>query len=355
IKLRAIADMMDRRDRQTLLPREQQAMEAQLKEGDEELWQTPATRATRKTVADEVDLGLYFLTSTIMDVALDVYDDIERSLNSYYPEADWSQPPGVLRYASWIGGDRDGNPNVTSDVTLQTLQTQREAALEVYLREVARLRDHLTQSVEEVGVSAALRQAVSETGYPDELYPGEIYRKQMDIIYQRLKRDEYRDSRELLRDLLLVDDSLRQNRGQHVANGSLRRLIRKVRLFGLHLMPLDIREDARLQIEALTELFRYYGIVDNYAALSEDEKQVLLTREINNPRPFFPADTSRFSEITQRVIATWRMIAEAHRRYSTIVIDTVIASMSQQPSDVLAMLLMATEVGVADDVDLVPL
>lgn len=355
IKLRAIADMMDRRDRQALLPREQQAMEAQLKEEIEELWQTPATRTARKTVADEVDLGLYFLTSTIMDVALDIYDDIERSLNSYYPEADWSQPPGLLRYASWIGGDRDGNPNVTSDVTLQTLQTQREAALEVYLHEVAELRDHLTQSVDEVGVSAALRQAVSETGYPDEFYPGEIYRKQMDIIYQRLKLDEYRDSRELLRDLLLVDDSLRQNRGQHVANGSLRRLIRKVRLFGLHLMPLDIREDARLQIEALTELFRYYGIVDNYAELSEDEKQVLLTREINNPRPFFPVDTSRFSEIAQRVIATWRMIAEAHQRYGTIVIDTVIASMSQQPSDVLAMLLMATEVGVEDDVELVPL
>lgn len=355
LKLRTIADMMALRDRQTLLPREQQNMEARLKEEIEELWQTPATRSTRKTVADEVDFGLYFLTSTIMDVALDIYDDIERSLNKYYPGEDWSQPQGLLRYASWIGGDRDGNPNVTSDVTLQTLKTQHEAARQVYLQEVALLREHLTHADDEVGFSQALRRAVIETGYPDDQYPGEWYRKQMDIIGNKLKADEYRDSRDLLRDLLLIDESLRQNRGEHVANGALRRLIRKVRLFGLHLMPLDIREDARLQIAALDELFRHYGIVESYAQLPEAEKQVLLTREIHNARPFFPVDASRFSEITQRVIATWRMIAEAHRRYSPIVIDTVIASMSQQPSDVLAMLLMATEVGVQDDLELAPL
>jgi phosphoenolpyruvate carboxylase len=355
IKLRMMAEMMAVRDRQTLLPREQAIMEAQLKEEIEELWQTPATRATRKTVADEVDFGLYFMTSTIMNVALDVYDDIERSLNSYYPDADWSQPPGLLRYASWIGGDRDGNPNVTSDVTLQTLRTQREAALQVYLAEIAMLRDHLTQSVEEVGVSPALRKAVSVVGYPDEYYPGEIYRQQIDIIWHRLKNDEYKDSRELISDLLLIDESLRMNNGTHVADGSLRRLIRKVRLFGLHLMPLDIREDARLQIQALDEIMRYYGITENYADMPEPEKVALLSAEIENPRPFFPADTSRFSEVTQRVIATWRMIAEAHRLYTPIVIDTVIASMCQHPSDVLAMQLMATEVGVVDDLELVPL
>src|SRR5690606_12737482 len=205
IKLRMIAEMMAQNDRQKLLlPREQAIIKAQLKEEIEEFWQTPATRASRKTVADEVDFGLYFMTSTIMDVALDVYDDIERSLNTYYPEADWSQPPGLLRYASWIGGDRDGNPNVTSDVTLQTLKTQRAAAVNVYLNEVNILRDHLTQSIEEVGVSPALRKAVSVVGYPDEFYPGEIYRQQLDIIWHRLKNDEYKDSRELLSDLLLI-------------------------------------------------------------------------------------------------------------------------------------------------------
>ena len=355
IKLRTIAEMIAQRDRSALLPREEQAMLAQIKEEIEEMWQTPATRANRKTVADEVDFGLYFITSVIMDVVIDVYIDIETSLAHYYPEQDWSLLPGLIRYASWIGGDRDGNPNVTSDVTLNTMETQHQAALGVYLREVALLRDHLTQSLSEAEVSEALRAAVA--GHPEleEQYPGEIYRQQLELIYQRLKNDRYQDSRELLHDLLLIDESLRANRGRHVANGFLNRLIKKIRLFGLHLLPLDIREDARLQIATLDELFRYYGIVEHYAELPEAEKQALLTREIANPRPFFPVDTSRFSEITQRIVATWRMIAEAHQRYSTIVIDSVIASMSQNPSDVLAMLFFASEVGVQDEVEIVPL
>ena len=355
LKLRAITDRMTQRDRQTLLEREQAMMEAELREEIEELWQTPPTRATRKTVADEVDFGLYFVTSVIMDVALDVYEDVERSLNTYYPDEDWLDLPALLRYGSWIGGDRDGNPNVTADVTLQTLHTLRQAAISAYLDEVAFLRDHLTQSVDEVNFSDALVAAVAAYSDAGNRYPGELYRQLLDIIWHKLRDDRYHDSRELLADLLLIDESLRQNRGENVANGALLRLIRKVRLFGLHLLPLDVREDAELHAATLDELFRHYGIVEDYINLPEEDKQALLTREIVNPRPFFPVDTAPFSETTQRVVSTWRMIAEAHQRYGPIVIDTVIASMSQQPSDVLAMVLMAAEVGVKDDLEIVPL
>ena len=349
-KLHTISAMMTSHERQRLLPREQAVLQAHLKTIIEELWQTPSTRATHKTVADEVDFGLYFLTSVIMDVTLDVYEALEASLRTYYPEADWSTIPTVLRYGSWIGGDRDGNPNVTSDVTLQTLATLHQAALQVYLHDIASLRDHLTQSTEEVGVSPALLAAVQAhgNGALEAHYPGEIYRQQMEIIWQRLHSDAYRDSRALLHDLTLVTDSLRSHCGTHAASDALRRLVRKVQVFGLHLVPLDIREDARLQAATLDELFRRYGIVAHYASLPEAEKQALLSREIANPRPFFPADTTALSETSQRIIATWRMIAEAHRCYSPAVIDTVIASMSQQPSDVLVLLLMATEVGVAN-------
>ena len=356
-KLHTISAMMTGHERQRLLPREQAVLQARLKTIIEALWQTPSTRATHKTVADEVDFGLYFLTSVIMDVTLDVYEDLEASLRTYYPEADWSAIPAVLRYGSWIGGDRDGNPNVTSDVTLQTLATLHQAILQVYLHDIASLRDHLTQSTEEVGVSPELLAAVQahSNGTLAGRYPGEIYRQQMELIWQRLHGDAYRDSRALLHDLTLVTDSLRSHCGTHAASDALRRLVRKVQVFGLHLVPLDIREDARLLAATLDELFRHYGIVAHYTAVPEADKQALLSREIANPRPFFPADTTALSETTQRIIATWRMIAEAHRCYGPAVIDTVIASMSQQPSDVLAMLLMATEVGVANALDLVPL
>jgi phosphoenolpyruvate carboxylase len=220
--------------------------------------------------------------------------------------------------------------------------------------DIAVLRDHFTQSSDEVKVSEALREAVMDAGGYDERYPSEIYRQFLNVMYDRLKDDAYATNRELLADLVLVEESLTKNRGRTVAKGSLLRLIRKVRLFGLHLVPLDIREDARLNAAALDEMFRFYGRTENYLDLPEDGKQMLLTMEIVNPRPFFPIEP-HFSEATNKIIATWRMIAQAHRRYGTIAIDAVIASMSKQPSDMLGMLLLAKEVGIQNDVDIVPL
>ncbi|MFN8452648.1 MAG: phosphoenolpyruvate carboxylase [Anaerolineae bacterium] len=353
IKLRQIARMIAWKDGQRLLPREQRELETSVCEEIEELWQTRPTRASRPKVEDEVDFGLYFITSVIMDVILDIYDELRFTLEQHYPDGDWSQLPPILQFASWIGGDRDGNPNVTADVTLDSLRTLRQAARQVYLSEITFLSEHLTQSTSEIDVSTELIQRVQSSIVPDES-PDELYRLMMGAIRDRLARDEYVTHYDLLDDLLVVQDSLKANHGAFVASGTLRRLIEKVRLFGLHLVPLDIREDARLHRSTLAELLHYYGQVDNYAALSEEAKQALLTREITNPRPFFPIEPL-FSETTNRVIATWRMIARAHRQYGSVVIDSVIASMSAAPSDTLTMLLFAREVGVQDSVDLVPL
>ena len=354
IKLRQIARLMAWKDEQRQpLPRELHALEATMTEEIEELWQTRPTRASRPKVEDEVDFGLYFITSVIMDVTLDVYDDLQAALTRHYPDADWSQLPPVLQFASWIGGDRDGNPNVTADVTLQTLATLRKAARQVYLAEIAFLRDHLTQSTDEIGVSAELMERVQSSAFP-ESSPDEVYRLITSSIWDKLDRDEYLTHDDLLDDLLVISRSLKANQGEFVAEGALRRLIEKVRLFGLHLVPLDVREDARLHQSTVAELLKYYGQVENFAALPETEKQALLTHEIVNPRPFFPLEPT-FSETTNRVIATWRVIARAHRRYGSSVIDSVIASMSTAPSDILTMMLFAREVGVQDAVDLVPL
>ncbi|MBI1279088.1 MAG: phosphoenolpyruvate carboxylase [Anaerolineaceae bacterium] len=354
IKLQHIANLMAVRDRQMLLPREQAAVENEITAEIEELWQTRPTRASRATVADEVDFGMYFITSSIMDTVVDTYEDLSRSLKSHYPESDWSDLPMMLRYASWIGGDRDGNPNVTPEVTLETMRTQHEAAKRVYLDEIAFLSEHLTESADEVPVSDDLREAVTSAGGLDARFPTEFYRQQMNIIAARLTRNEYQNHLDLYDDLALVESSLRHNKGRHTANGLLSRLMEKVRLFGLHLAPLDVREDSRLHANALEEMFKYYGRTESYKALSEEDKQTLLTMEIANPRPFFPIDP-KFSDATNKIIATWRMVAHAHKQYGKQVIDTYIASMSQKPSDILAMLLLAQEVGIADDIDIVPL
>jgi phosphoenolpyruvate carboxylase len=355
LKLQNIAQGMAMRDREELLPREQNLIEAAILERIEELWQTRPNRSTQTTVMDEVNYGLYFITNIIMDVAIDVYNDLRYALKKAYPDHDWSRLPSLLRYASWVGGDRDGNPNVTADVTLETLKSQRLAARQAYIAAVQDLYAHLTQSVDEVEIAPSIRHSIDDPdGSLAQTYPGEFYRQKLRIIKHKLEADEYPTGEDLLGDLLMIEDSLRQNRGQYVADGSLRRLIQKVRLFGLHLVPLDIREDARLHIEALSEIFAYYGLSEDYATLPEAEKQALLTREIGNPRPLFPVEP-HFSDVTNRIIRTWRMIAQAHRQYGKAVIDSVIGSHSESASDVLAMLLLATEVGVQHDVDIVPL
>lgn len=352
LKMREIARMMAQRERQRMLPREQYKLENSLLEEIEELWQTRPTRAERATVADEVDFGTYFVTALIMDVVVDVYHELREVLVKYYPDDDWSDLPALLRYGSWIGGDRDGNPNVTADVSLTTLNTQRELAHQVYIADITTLRDHLTQSSDEVKISDVLRDSVDEASAAK--YPSEIYRQKLNQILKNLRERAYKSSAPFLYDLQMIDDSLRHHHGLHVANGALHRLIMKVRVFGLHLLTLDVREDSSRHATALDEMFRAYGIADNYLEMPEEDKQALLLAEIKSSRPFFP-QTPNFSQTTNEVIATWRMIAQAHRDYGKEVIDNVIASMSQQPSDVLAMLMLAHEVGIQDDIDIIPL
>ncbi len=354
LKLRHITQMMAARDCRELTPREERTLFAQLLEEIEELWQTPITRSSRPTIDDEVQFGLYFITSVIMDVAVDLYADLRATLEGCYPDADWSDLPLLLSFSSWIGGDRDGNPNVTAGSTLGALHTLRRAACAVYMQEVRFLQDHLTHGVSEIPVSSELLESLEGWAASSDLYEGEAYRRKMAQIAARLEADAYLTGDDLLADLLLVERSLRANRGEHVAAGALWRLIQKVRLFGLHLTPLEIRDDARRYRAALDEIFRYYGLANDYLSLPEADKQALLAREIANPRPLFPP-SPRFSAETNEVIATWRMIREAHDRYGPRVIDTVIASMSTAPSDVLTMLLLASEVGVEDQVDIVPL
>ncbi len=350
VKLRHISQMMTQRERTAMLPRERKTWEAQLLEEIEELWQTRPIRSSQKSVSDEVEFGIYFLTTVIMDVVVDLYSELYDTLEQLYPEENWQDLHRLLRFGSWIGGDRDGNPNVTPEVTLQTLQTMRDAARRVYLEDLAFLEQHLTQRTD------TLKDTRLDEAFPTvPAADSERFRTIIGKIRERLQADGYRSRIPLLNDLRLVQEVLRQHGGRRVAEGKLRRVIRKVRLFGLYLAPLDIREDARLHAHAIAEAFNRYGIASDYLRLSEAEKQALLLREIDSRRPLFPSDLSSFSEVTQRVVATWRMVAEAHRRFSVGVIDTFIGSMSKQPSDVLTMLLLAEEAGVADNLDLVPL
>jgi phosphoenolpyruvate carboxylase len=357
VKLHDIAEMMAIIERRDLLARERDHVEADIARRVEQLWQTRPTRSNRATVTDEVEFGLYFLTSVIMDAVTDLHLELYDCLQKYYPDEDWADLTPILSLASWIGGDRDGNPNVTPEMTEYTLGVLRGEALRVYLDDVEYLLARLTQSDDVVGASEALRARIAGDGAADEVmarYPGELYRQLLALVAERLGEDGYAAGDDLLGDLLLVYDSLRAHRGGWSAEGTLHRLIMKVRIFGLNLAPLDVREDGRLHITAMHEMLAHYNMEADYAAMPETDKIALLNRELQSTRPFFSPEPG-FSETTNRIIATWRMIAAAHQQYGAAAINSAIASMSQSPSDILTMLLFAKEVGVADAIDIVPL
>lgn len=356
IKLQRIASRMSERERIQMLPRERQALETLLAEEVEELWQTRTTRVNKATVNDEVNSGLHFMTTTAMNTVTALYKELRDALTQQYPDSDWSVMPNILRYGSWVGSDRDGNPNVTADVTRETLQKLRKTARDAYLIDIGILRDRLTQSKDEVEIDPEVVRVTEESPRREELpkrFPTEIYRQRLDDIYEKLAQDGYRTGEDLLADLEQIQASLRQNNGRRVADGELSTLIQKVRIFGLHLMPMDVREDARRYQTAIAEMLKAYGLADDYANMPETEKQQLLIRELTSTRPLFPIDP-QFSKETNEVIALWRMVAESHKNYGHTCIDCSIASMSQEPSDILTMMLFASEVGVRD-LDFVPL
>lgn len=349
VKLRHIATLMAQRERRIpLLPVEDRAFTAALLERIEELWQTAPTRAARPTVNDEVTVGLYFITTVIMDATVDLYEDLRGVLEAHYPAYSWRDLPTVLYFASWIGGDRDGNPYVSPELTLNTIERLRATAREAYLQKLYEIRDHLTQSTGEVSASTTLYDSVPEP------HAREIYQQKVDLIIEKLSNDDYLTPDDLLQDLILIQQSLLQNKGSHAARGNLQRLMMLIKIFGLHLVPLEVREDARLHEKAITEIFKYYGICDDYPTEPESSKQAMLVRELLSSRPFLPVKLP-FSDETNHIIAIWRMIAEAHQRYGTGAIDTFIASHSESPSDVLILLLMAKAVGIDHNIDLVPL
>lgn len=353
-KVRHIADQMQFRERQSLLlPREEAAIETAIYEMIEELWQTRPTRYTKTTVDDEIDFGIYFLTNVIMDVAVDIYEELRVALNKYYPDADWSALPLLLRYASWVGGDRDGNPNVTPEKTVQTCGKLRDSVRVVYERDLEFLYTHLTQATDEVPVSQAVIDDIPYDEHLRQRYFNEFYRQKLRLLRTQLAEDTL-SAPELLASLERLQASLLENKGRYAAEGAIQRLITKVKLFGLHLVPLDVREDARINIQVLAEILNSYGIEADYANLPEAEKQALLAREIATTRPLFPSEPN-FSDRTNMIINTWRMIAQVHQQYGTVMIDSMIGSHSEQASDILTMLLFATEVGVAQDLDIVPL
>ncbi len=332
-----------------------------------ELWQTDEIRRASITVAEEVRNALYFFDRTILDVVAWLHADLRRALESAYPGERFSLP-NFLTFRSWVGGDRDGNPNVTPAVTYQTLTEHRRIALDFYQSRVDRLRRQLSLSASNVApedpLLASVEADLAEVLLSDERrrrFGSEPYVLKLLCMELRLEATKtgapgsYTGCFAFLADLELLDGALRRNRAAIVAEtGALSDLLVQARTFGFHLATLDVRQHSEVHEAALTEIFSRAGVCEGYAKLSETEKQEILRQELRSPRPLVARDAN-LSPKTREVLDTFEVIRRAHAALGPESIKCFIISMTHGASDLLEALLLAREIGVGSALDIVPL
>jgi phosphoenolpyruvate carboxylase len=326
----------------------------------QELWGSDELRAISPTVLEEVRGGLVHFTSTLVDVVPDVYRELERGLRRAYPDAEIAVPP-VLRFGSWIGGDRDGNPFVTPETTVQALGLMREQCLRFLEGRIERIAGRLSFA-EQIAPPGPGLDAILRFGA--ELFPelarrlgslnaDEPYRRALTFVRERVRETvgegdgAYESPAALLADLRDIGASLRGDGGEFSAGGDLQDVVRQVEVFGFHFAKLDIRQHVKVHRAALHEVFGTLGIAEGYSALLEPERAALLGHHIAERRPLIPGDTTRFSDETREAIETFRMIRRALDGPHGGAIDAYIISGTEAPSDLLEVLLLMKEASLA--------
>ena len=337
------------------------------------LWQTDELRQNRPTPLDEARNALYYLREVLTETMPVLLTDMADLLAQHEVHLPAAGPP--LRFGSWIGGDRDGNPNVTPEMTRQVLRLQGEAAVDVALGFLDLLVSRLSSSTAIVAVEQELLDSVAEdvAHLPGldprvlELNAQEPYRLKLTCIKAKLLntrrriteetahepgRDYLRTS-ELVADLDVVARSLREHGGGLAADGSLAAATRTIAGFGLGLATLDVREHADAHHEAVGQLIDRLGEREgSYADLDREARTRVLSAELAGRRPMAPPGLAtgavQLDGDADRTFAVFREIARAQETYGEEVVETYIVSMTRGADDILAPVLLAREAGLVD-------
>lgn len=359
-KLRHISILMKEIENPILTPNEREKLEREIRAEIVSFWQTEEIPPYKVTPLDEARGVLYYFKETIFDALPEIYEELETQVKRHY-EVEEVRIPNFLRFGSWVGGDRDGNPYVTHNVTYEVLRMQKKLVLEQYIDKIHQIERQLSSSAKIVPVSSELIESIKRDKklIPEEMdikNPLEFYRIKLEYIHKKLVNtffaNENRDSNrgyyyshkeELLDDLYLIDKSLRENRGEHLAESGLKKLVRQVELFGFHLAKLDIRQHSRVHSEAVSEITERINLTV-YKDMDEDTRLKWLSREIENIRPLVPQWIA-LSEGTTEVLKTLKWVKHSLEDISSEAIDTYVVSMTENASDILEVLLLAKEAG----------
>ena len=335
--------------------------DARLSEAIDLLWQTDELRVERPLVIDEAVNALYYLDDLFRLTVPEVLDDFATEVARLGVIISPTAKP--LSFGTWIGGDRDGNPNVTPDVTRETIVVQVGHAIRVISEAMSKLRQSLSVSTRIINVSQELKDSVEKdlSNIPEfearyrRLNAREPYRLKTTAIVHKLeltrKRHaagaphvpgrDYANTDELLADLNLMRDSLLENHGELIARGELERIIRTVTAFGLIHATMDVREHSQMHHAALAN----FGIAADYANQEPEKRFDLLISELESQTLRAPKNLDAQSAKT---LDTFRAINELIAQFGPEVIETYIISMTKQPEDLLAAAVLAKEAGLID-------
>ena len=402
-KLRRLSDLVEPLDDPRLTSHERLRLFDRIREEVTSLWLTEEVRGRVPRVLDEVRNGLYYFEESLWELVPRLYRELEEALASAYPGEAFDLPP-FLRFGSWIGGDRDGHPHVTAQVTEQTLRLHRETAFSLYEGSLAELERELSVAAEPREISEELAGSLdADAAAMPELaaslnlhFASEPYRRKGGFMQARIAaarrinaarlrerrragtaaegdddpvlgqaqrlwgtgappepprpdddRIAYAGPDALGEDLRLIAESLRQHRGARLADGLVADLLRRVAVFGFHLARLDLRQHSEVVAAATAEVLQVAGVEPDFLALDLPARARVLAREIANPRPIV-RPLGGYSPQTAETIALFQTIARLQQELGPDACNVFIVSMTAGTADVLAPLLFAKEAGLFD-------
>ncbi|HWF27384.1 MAG TPA: phosphoenolpyruvate carboxylase, partial [Mycobacterium sp.] len=326
------------------------------------LWQTALLRLSRLQITDEIDVGLRYYPAALFEVIPQVNSEVRDALRARWPDVELLSGP-ILQPGSWIGGDRDGNPNITADVVRRATGSAALTAVAHYLAELTDLEQELSLSARLISVTPELAELAEDC--PEQARADEPYRRAVRVIRGRLTGTaaeildrqpqheldlgltRYLTPAELRADLDTVDASLRTHGSALLADDRLAFLREGVGVFGFHLCGLDMRQNSDVHQEVVGELLAWAGVHPDYGSLPEDERVELLAAELNTRRPLL-GDRAELSDLARSELGVLAAAAHAVQRYGPAAVPNYVISMCQSVSDVLEAAILLKETGLLD-------
>lgn len=370
-KLQRLARFIDLLSNEKLLPRLKKKTRDSIRAEIVSLWLTDRHRTARLAATDEVRTGLFFAESVFWEALPALYEDLESALAVHYPTV--KAPTRWLHLASWMGGDRDGNPNVTHRTTAETLRLHRGLAVEKHRESLQNLARHLSMSDSRLPLPPPLQNWIESrrplpphAAYIENRYVGESYRlilsllaaelaeaSRDDMTARLLERSEHH-ARITLHELLEPIEWIASHLPSALAKGEIEKVRRQLNIFGLQVMRLDLREESGRLNLALGEVLRALHLADDFSSMPEEQRCELLTRLLADPVPELATQPG----VTPAAAETWslfHLMARVHRVYGSKLLGPFIISMCESACDVLTVLLLARWTGCDDGLQIVPL